>query len=70
MARANRGATVSAQQDWSAPDRVPDDLLKELLWDYIKGGEADDLRSGVVSLAGLRRVDGSASSVAACTPSG
>jgi YVTN family beta-propeller protein len=40
MTRANRGAAVSAQQDWSTPDRVPDDLLNQLLWDYIKGDGA------------------------------
>jgi YVTN family beta-propeller protein len=41
LTRANRGAGVSARQDWSAPDRVPDDLLNQLLWDYLKGPDAD-----------------------------
>jgi YVTN family beta-propeller protein len=31
------GADISAQQDWSRPDRVPDELLNQLLWDYLKG---------------------------------
>jgi hypothetical protein len=39
VTRANRGASLSAQQDWSAPDRVPDELLNQLLWDYLKGPE-------------------------------
>ena len=39
--RANPGATISAQQDWSAPDRVPDELLNQLLWDYLKGTDAN-----------------------------
>jgi YVTN family beta-propeller protein len=41
LARANRGAAVSAQQDWSTPDRVPDELLNQLLWDYLKGDAAE-----------------------------
>jgi len=41
LTRANRGAAVSAQQDWSTPDRVPDELLNQLLWDYLKGSDAD-----------------------------
>ena len=39
--RANRAAEISAQQDWSAPDRVPDELLNQLLWDYLNGPEAE-----------------------------
>ena len=34
---ANRGAALSDRQDWSAPDRVPDHVLNQLLWDYLKG---------------------------------
>jgi YVTN family beta-propeller protein len=37
MTRSNRGAALSARQDWSAPDRVPDEVLNKLLWDYLKG---------------------------------
>lgn len=37
VARGAPGARVSARQDWSRPDRVPDALLNKLLWDYIKG---------------------------------
>jgi YVTN family beta-propeller protein len=33
----NPGAEISAKLDWSRPDRVPDELLNQLLWDYLKG---------------------------------
>ena len=42
MTHANRDAAISARQDWSAPDRVPDELLNQLLWDYLKGAAAGD----------------------------
>jgi YVTN family beta-propeller protein len=35
--RPNRYARLSARQDWSRPDRVPDALLNTILWDYLKG---------------------------------
>lgn len=38
--RGAPGAAVSARQDWSAPDRVPDALLNKLLWEYINGPTA------------------------------
>jgi len=37
LTRPNPGAALSAQQDWSRPDRVPDEVLNKLLWDYLKG---------------------------------
>jgi YVTN family beta-propeller protein len=40
LTRASRGAALSAQQDWSTPDRVPDALLNQLLWDYLKGPDS------------------------------
>ncbi len=40
-AHANRGAALSAQLDWSAPDRIPDELLNQILWDYLKGADAE-----------------------------
>jgi YVTN family beta-propeller protein len=39
MARPNRHARLSARQDWSAPDRVPDAVLNKILWDYLKSPE-------------------------------
>ena len=41
MARPNRYARLSARQDWSRPDRVPDALLNKILWDYLKGPGRD-----------------------------
>jgi YVTN family beta-propeller protein len=38
MTRPNSGSDLSAQQDWSRPDRVPDELLNTLLWNYLKNG--------------------------------
>lgn len=37
LIRADEGAAESAKLDWRSPDRVPDDLLNRLLWDYLKG---------------------------------
>ena len=37
LTRPNRGAELSARQDWSRPDAVPDELFNQLLWDYLKG---------------------------------
>jgi YVTN family beta-propeller protein len=41
MAHPNRYARLSARQDWSRPDRVPDALLNKILWNYLKGPDRD-----------------------------
>jgi YVTN family beta-propeller protein len=41
LTRRNRGAELSARQNWSRPDRIPDELLNQLLWDYLKSGRAE-----------------------------
>ena len=38
------GAALSATQDWSRPDGVPDELLNEILWEYLRGRTTHTLR--------------------------
>ena len=40
LTHPNAGAELSARQDWSRPDAVPDEVLNQLLWNYLKGPEA------------------------------
>jgi len=35
--RANPNAELSARQNWSRPDRVPDAVLNKIVWEYLKG---------------------------------
>jgi YVTN family beta-propeller protein len=42
MTHPNAGAALSARFDWTRPDRVPDAILNQLLWDYIKSDPQND----------------------------
>jgi len=37
LTRRNAGAALSARQNWSRPDGVPNEILNELLVDYLHG---------------------------------